>query len=53
MVPSGGAVMVEFKIDVPGTYLIVDHSLSRLFKGAVGQIVATGPDDPSKQLRIQ
>ncbi len=47
MVPSGGAVMVEFKIDVPGTYLIVDHSLSRLFKGAVGHIVATGPDDPS------
>lgn len=47
MVPAGGAVMVEFKIDVPGTYLIVDHSLSRLFKGAVGQIVATGPEDPT------
>jgi nitrite reductase (NO-forming) len=47
LVPAGGAAMVEFKIDVPGTYLLVDHSLSRLFKGAVGQIVATGPEDPA------
>ena len=46
LVPSGGATMVEFKIDVPGTYLIVDHSLSRLFKGAVAEIVATGPENP-------
>ena len=41
-----GAAMLEFKVDVPGTYLLVDHSLSRLFKGAVGQMVATGPEDP-------
>jgi len=47
LVPAGGATVVEFKIDVPGTYLLVDHSLSRLFKGAVGQIVATGPEDPA------
>jgi nitrite reductase (NO-forming) len=47
LVPAGGATMVEFKIDVPGTYLLVDHSLSRLFKGAVGQIVATGSEDPA------
>lgn len=46
LVPAGGATMVEFKVDVPGTYLIVDHSLSRLFKGAVGQIVVTGPENP-------
>lgn len=46
LVPAGGATMVEFKLDVPGTYLLVDHSLSRLFKGAVGQIVATGPERP-------
>jgi hypothetical protein len=47
LIPAGGATVVEFKIDVPGTYLLVDHSLSRLFKGAVGQIVATGPEDPA------
>jgi nitrite reductase (NO-forming) len=45
LVPAGGATMVEFKIDVPGTYMLVDHSLSRLFKGTVGQIVATGPEN--------
>lgn len=47
LVPAGGATMVEFKIDVPGTYILVDHSLSRLFKGAVGQIIAAGPEDPA------
>ena len=46
LVPAGGAVMVEFKVDAPGTYLMVDHSLSRLFKGAAGQIVATGAENP-------
>ncbi len=46
LVPAGGAVMVEFKVDVPGTYLLVDHSLSRLFKGAVGQMVARGAENP-------
>ena len=44
--PTGGPVMTEFKIDMPSAYLITDHSLSRLFKGAVGEIVATGPPNP-------
>ena len=44
LVPAGGAVMTEFKVDVPGKYLIVDHSLSRLYKGAVGEIIVTGPE---------
>jgi len=43
LVPVGGATMVEFRIDVPGTYTMVDHSIFRaLDKGANGQIVATG-----------
>ncbi len=46
LVPAGGTVMAEFKVDVPGTYLLVDHSLSRLFKGAVGQMVAVGAENP-------
>ena len=46
MIPAGGAAIVEFKINVPGTFLIVDHSLSRAFnRGALGQIKATGPED--------
>jgi nitrite reductase (NO-forming) len=46
MVPSGGSTMVEFKVDVPGTYVLVDHSLSRAFnKGALGMLKVTGPED--------
>jgi nitrite reductase (NO-forming) len=47
-VPAGGATWVEFTIDVPGTYTLVDHALSRaLDKGAVAQIVATGEANPA------
>ncbi|GJL79423.1 MAG: nitrite reductase, copper-containing [Nitrospinaceae bacterium] len=47
LVPSAGAVIVEFKIDVPGDYLLVDHSIFRVAKGAVGILSATGKEDPS------
>jgi nitrite reductase (NO-forming) len=47
MVPAGGATWVEFTIEVPGTYTLVDHALSRaLDKGAVAQIVAEGEPNP-------
>src|SRR5207253_7631194 len=47
-VPAGGATMVEFQFQVPGTYTLVDHSLPRaLDKGAAGQIVVTGEQDTS------
>jgi nitrite reductase (NO-forming) len=45
-VPAGGAAIAEFKIDVPGTYILVDHSLGRLQKGAAGFLEAEGPDNP-------
>ncbi len=47
MVPSAGAVIVEFKVDVPGSYLLVDHSIFRVAKGAVGILTATGKDNLS------
>lgn len=47
LIPAGGATWVEFTIDVPGTYTLVDHAISRAIdKGAVAQIVAEGPEDP-------
>ncbi len=46
MVPAGGSVIVDIKLDVPGTYILVDHSLSRLQKGAAGFLVVEGPDNP-------
>jgi nitrite reductase (NO-forming) len=46
LVPSGGATMVEFKVDVPGTFILVDHSLTRAFnKGALGMLKVNGPED--------
>ncbi|MBI2323587.1 MAG: nitrite reductase, copper-containing [Chloroflexi bacterium] len=45
-VPAGGATIVEFKLDVPGTYALVDHSLGRaLDKGAAAHLVVTGAED--------
>lgn len=45
LVPAGGATMVEFTVEVPGTYVLVDHSLFRAFnKGAVGLLEVEGPE---------
>ncbi len=45
-IPSGGAAIVELRLNAPGTYLLVDHSIFRIDKGAVGELVATGPQAP-------
>ena len=45
-VPPGGASMVEFKVEVPGRYILVDHALSRLEKGLAGFLHVTGPENP-------
>jgi len=46
LIPSGGAAIVEFKVDVPGTFIIVDHSIFRAFnKGALGMIKVEGEDN--------
>ena len=45
-VPPGGAWVVEFKLDVPGRYILVDHALSRLERGLVGFLYAEGEDAP-------
>ncbi len=45
LIPAGGAAIVEFRVDVPGTYTLVDHSLFRAFnKGAVAQLIVEGPE---------
>ena len=46
LVPAGGAAIVEFKVDVPGSYMLVDHSIFRAFnKGALGELKVEGPED--------
>lgn len=46
-VPAGGATIVEFTVDYPGTYVLVDHALMRTDKGAWGTIEVTGEADPT------
>ncbi len=46
-VPPGGAVMVEFDVEYPGHYVLVDHALSRLERGLVGMLQVNGPADPN------
>lgn len=45
-VPAGGAAIVEFKLDVPGNYILVDHALSRAERGLVGMLHVEGPPNP-------
>lgn len=47
LVPPGGATMVEFKVDYPGRYLLVDHALSRAEKGLIGFLQVKGEADPA------
>jgi nitrite reductase (NO-forming) len=41
-VPAGGAVITEFKVDVPGNYTLVDHALARAERGLVGILRVEG-----------
>ncbi len=46
LVPAGGSAIVEFKVDVPGTFILVDHSIFRAFnKGAIGMLKVEGEQD--------
>jgi nitrite reductase (NO-forming) len=45
-VPPGGAAVVEFTLDVPGRYILVDHALSRLERGLAGYLYAEGSAAP-------
>lgn len=46
-VPAGGATIVEFTVDYPGKYVLVDHALMRTDKGAWGVLEVTGEPDPT------
>lgn len=46
LVPSSGTTIVEFTIDIPGDYFLVDDRIFRLNKGAIGLITAVGDNKP-------
>ena len=43
-VPPGGAAVTDFKVDVPGRYVLVDHALSRMERGLKGLLVVDGEE---------
>ncbi|MCB9263222.1 MAG: nitrite reductase, copper-containing [Flavobacteriales bacterium] len=46
LIPAGGAAIVEFKCEVPGTFILVDHSIIRTFnKGSLGMLKVTGEEN--------
>ncbi len=46
VVPAGGSAIVDFGLEAPGTYILVDHSIFRTFhKGTLGQLRVTGPEN--------
>lgn len=46
LIPAGGSAIVEFKVDVPGTFIIVDHSIFRAFnKGALAMLKVSGEEN--------
>lgn len=45
-IPVGGSAIVEFKVEVPGSLVLVDHSIFRAFnKGAIGMINVQGDEN--------
>ncbi|MGQ9481929.1 MAG: copper-containing nitrite reductase [Chloroflexus sp.] len=48
LIPADGAVIIEFKVEVPGIYIPVDHALSRsIDKGAITNIEVSGDPNPT------
>jgi len=48
LIPAGGAAMLEFRVEVPGDYTLVDHSIFRAFhKGAIGTLSVSGNESAS------
>ena len=46
LIPAGGASMIEFSVNYPGNYVLVDHALTRIDRGAWGVLMVTGPKNP-------
>jgi nitrite reductase (NO-forming) len=46
LVPAGGSAITEFRVEVPGSLVMVDHSIFRAFnKGALGILKVEGEDN--------
>jgi nitrite reductase (NO-forming) len=47
LIPAGGAAIIDFKLQVPGDYFLVDHSIFRTDRGALNILSAAGDPAPA------
>ena len=53
LIPAGGAAMIEMTTMVPGTFLLVDHSITRAFmQGALGELKVSGAQRPDLYRKV-
>jgi nitrite reductase (NO-forming) len=46
LIPAGGSAIVDFRLEVPGTFILVDHSIFRAFnKGALAMLKVEGEEN--------
>jgi len=46
LIPAGGSAIVDFKVETPGNFILVDHSIFRAFnKGALGILKVEGNEN--------
>lgn len=46
LIPAGGAAITDFRLEVPGSYVLVDHSIFRAFnKGALAILKVDGAEN--------
>lgn len=53
LVPPGSASVAEFKVEVPGDYILVDHSIFRIDRGALGILLVEGPEAPEIYKKVK
>jgi nitrite reductase (NO-forming) len=46
LVPAGGSTVVDLTLRVPGNFVLVDHALARVDKGAWGLLKVEGDAQP-------
>lgn len=46
LIPAGGSAIIDFKVETPGNFIMVDHSIFRAFnKGALGILKVEGEEN--------
>lgn len=53
LIPAGAASTMEVKLEVPGDFTIVDHSIFRINKGAIGNLHVDGAPNPDVYQKLE